>query len=219
MDTKKILSYNVSNNEIRHEMYNTRIALWRLPYDKRFKNYDSDDDKWLESNNHHRENEIEKLEKELNISLTKYKAYTRTVQYEDDSIHEITKYPTGNVVKIYQKGDFTSVTIRDNKDRIVAEKYYNAQSNDGRKVLYKYYEQDGNVFTIVRIFSYDTTKNKPSDVINYGYTSLYSTLENGCELEKEYYLLNGKSVKVKQEDEFTYKMRDSNGKKLVFEVD
>lgn len=199
--------------------YNCRIALWHLPYDKRFSKFDTDDSKWLEYNNLNNENEIENLENTLHTRLNKYKTFTESTEYEDNTLIEESKYPNGNKIKVNKGLNHVFVEIRDKSGKIVAEKCYNYDCNEGRKTIYKHYTQGDDTFTIVRVFSYDTTKNPSSDIVNYGYTSLESKLTNGCTLEKEYYLLNGKEVKVKQTDGYEYKVKNSKGKITTFTAD
>ena len=193
--------------------------MWQIPYDNRFADYDTDNSKWFESVNSVYENEIENVEKELHISLNKYKTYTHTLEYDDDSVTETSKYPNGNHVRVNKNSDYVIVEIKDKDGNLVAEKCYNYSDNTGRKTLYKYSSLGDNKFTVVRIFSYDTTKNKSTDIINYGYTSDESKLTNGCTLEKEYYMLNGKEVKAELNENGEYNVRDTKGNKLTFRVE
>ena len=212
--------HGVINNYFTHknayETYNCRVALWQLPYDKRYSQYDIDKTNWFEAINKNYNNEIENAQKGLKKSFSRFKVYTYTVQYNKESAVEESTYPNGNKVKVIKNKNFVYTKITDKSGDIVAEKCFNIESKDGRKTLYKHLKQDGNTFTIVRVFSYDTSKNKSSDVINYGYTSLDAALTDGCSLEKEYYLLNGEEVKPKKLDYFEYCVKDKNGKKIIF---
>ena len=210
--------FNVSDSrkQLQDETYNCRVALWHLPYDSRFSKYDTDGSKWFESINQNLDNEIENVENKLKISLSRYKTYTQTLKYTDGSVTENSVYPNGNRVKVTKTPDYVIVNIKDKTGEIIAEKVYNYCSNEGRKTIYKHYTQGDDKFTVVRVFSYDTTKNKSSDIVNFGYTSLESKLTNGCRLEKEYYMLNGNEVKATLTDDFKYHVQDKQGRKLTF---
>ena len=204
------------HKQLKAESYNCRIALWQIPYDNRYSRYDTDNSKWFESVNKNYDDEIENVEKKLNISLSRYKTYTQKLEYSDDSILERSIYPNGNVVQVTKTLDYVMVSIKNKVGQIVAEKVYNYTSNEGRKTIYKYYTQGENTFTVTRVFSYDTRKNRSSDIVNYGYTSLDSKLTDGCTLEKEYYTLNGQEVEAVLNDNFEYCVTDKQGKKLTF---
>lgn len=214
-----VFNTNFVHKKLDNETYNSRVALWQIPYDKRFSSYDTDKSSWLESVNKNFDNEIERVEKNLNISLTRYKVYSKIQEYDDGQTTETSVYPNGNRVKVIRNNNYVFTKITDKEGNVVAEKYYNYESNDGRKIIHKHIKQDNNTFTIVRVFSYDTTKNRRTDVINYGYTSLESTLTNGCKLEKEYYLLNGKEVKAEKTDESEFCVKDEKGNKIIFTED
>ena len=211
-----VLNTNFVHKKPDNEMYNCRVALWHIPYDKRYSAYDIDNSKWFEAINKNEINEIELAEKKLNISLTRYKVYSKTLEYDDGSITETSIYPSGNIIKVNKNNNFISTKIIDKNGNIAAEKYYNYDSDDGRKIIYKHIKQDENTFTIVRVFKYDTTTNRSTDIVNYGYTSLESTLTKGCELEKEYYLLNGKEIKAEKTNEFEYSVKGEKDKNLTF---
>ena len=211
--------FNTSPKQLIDNTSKTRVAMWQIPYDSKYPEYDTDDSKWFESVNENYENEIENVEKELHISLNKYKTYTETLEFDDDSVIETSKYPNGNQVKVNKTPEFVMVEIKDKKGNIVAEKCYNYTDNSGRKTLYKYATEGDNTFTVVRIFSYDTTKNRSTDIINYGYTSEETKLTNGCTLEKEYYMLNGKEVKAEINKNGEYCVTDKHGNKLTFRVE
>lgn len=214
-----VFNTNFVHKKLDSETYNCRVALWQVPYDKRFSSYDTDRSSWFESVNKNFVNEIERVEKKLNISLTKYKVYSKIQEYDNGQTTETSVYPNGNTVKVIKNNNYVFTKITDKEGSLVAEKHYNYESNDGRKIIYKHIKQGDNTFTIVRIFGYDTTKNRSSDVINYGYTSLESTLTNGCRLEREYYLLNGKEVKTEKSDEFEFRVKDEKGNKIIFTED
>lgn len=211
--------FNTSPKQIVDRTDNYRVAMWQIPYDSRYSDYDTDNSKWFEATNEVYENEIENVEKELHISLNKYKTYTETIEYDDESVTETSEYPNGNQVKVNKTPDFVMVEIKDKDGNIVAEKFYNYEDNKGRKNIYKHVKQGDNTFTVVRIFSYDTTKNRSTDIINYGYTSEESKLTNGCILEKEYYMLNGKQVKAVNNKNGIYSVKDKQGKILTFRVE
>ena len=214
-----ILNTNFNHKKLKDETYNCRVALWQLPYDKRYTRYDSDKSHWFETINQNYDNEIEKAEKALNVSFSKFKVYTHTLEYDNDSVTEISKYPNGNTVKVIKNDNYVFTKITDKNGNLVAEKFYNYWSDEGRKIIYKNITKDNNTFTIVRAFSYDTTKNKSTDVINYGYTSMESSLTNGCTLEKEFYLLNNKEIKPKKIGNSEYRIKDENGHKITFTED
>ena len=69
------------------------------------------------------------------------------------------------------------------------------------------------------MYSYDTTKNKATDIVNFAYTSMLSALTKGCKLEKEYYMLNGKEVKAEKTDTGGYRINSKDGKILTFLVE
>lgn len=204
------------NSNKNKTQYNIRVALWQLPYDRRYGDYDTDESHWFEAANKKGENEIEEVEKKLQIRLNKFMVQTKMTQKSDNSIEEVSLYPNGNEVKVSKNSNSVFVSIRNKLNELVAEKIYNKESNDARKVIYKHIKQGENTFTIVRIYSYDTTKNRTTDIINYGYTSLESSLTKGCQLEKEYYMLDGREVKAVKMDLFEYKVKDEHGKKFVF---
>ena len=210
---------NTSHKKVKDEKYNCRVALWQVPGGGKYLKFDKDENRWLDAINSEYENEIEAAEQELKTNLRKYKVYTHTLEYDNNSFTEISKYPNGNVVKVNQTSEYAMAEIRDKNKNLVAEKCYNFYDNDGRKTIYKNYTQGDNTFTIVRVFSYDTTKNKSTDFINYGYTSQESSLTRGCTLENEYYLLNGKEVKAEFNDKNEYLVKDQQGKKLTFRVE
>ena len=214
-----VFNTNFLHKKLKSETYNSRVALWQIPYDSRYSSYDTDKSSWFESVNKNFDNEIERVERKLNITLTRYKVHSKFQEYDNGQTTETSVYPNGNTVKVIKNNTYVFTKIIDKAGNVVAEKYYNDESNDGRKTIYKYIKQGDNTFTIVRVFSYDTTKNRSSDVINYGYTSLESTLTNGCKLEKEYYLLNGKDVEAEKINEFEYRVKDEKGKKLTFTED
>ena len=211
-----IFNSKLSYKKVEHETYNSKVAMWQLPYDRNYLRYDKDKSKWFESINKNLDNEIEMVEKGMDMSLKRFIVYTKTVEYEDGTTQEISKYPNGNEVSVSHGDNHVFVNIKDRHKRQVAEKIYNYSSNEGRKILYKHLEKDGHVLTIVEVYSYDTTKNKSSDVVNYGYSSLPSTLTKGCELEKLYFLLDGEEVKANMNDNFEYIVKDKNNKKIVF---
>jgi len=213
------INMNFSRKKIKDETYNCRVAMWQLPYDKRYTKYDTDNSYWFETINRNYNNEIETAEKELKMSFSKYKVYTQTLEYYDNSVAETSKYPNGNKVKVIKNNNCVFTKITDKTGRVVAEKIFNFESNDGRKIIYKHLKQGDNVFTIVRVFSFNTIKNRKTDVINYGYTSLDSYLTKGCTLEKEYYLLNDKEVKAEKNNEFEYSVKDENNNKIIFTED
>jgi hypothetical protein len=187
-----------------------------VPYNPKLSLYDTDNNKWYESTNEYGNNEIEKAEKGLNESYTRYKVHTVTTTYIDSTQDITSKYPNGTKITEHHGENHILVNIKDKNNRTVAEKIFNYDSNEGRKTIYHHIKQGGNIFTIVRIFSYDTNKNRRTDIVNFGYTGLTSTLTNGCELEKEYYLLNGEEVKAKKTEYFEYFVEDKNGNQLKF---
>ena len=214
-----VFNTNFIHKKPDNETYNCRVALWHIPYDKRFSCFDTDQSSWFEAVNKNDADEIERVENSLKISLTRYKVYSQTLTYDDGNITETSIYPNGNIVKVNKNNNYVFTKITDKTGNVVAEKYFNYDSDDGRKIIYKHIKQGNDTFTIVRIFKYDITKNRSSDVVNYGYTSLESALTKGCELEKEYYLLNGKEVKAEKINEFEFSVKCEKGKKLMFTED
>ena len=213
-----VLNANFTHKKVTDETYNCRVAMWQIPYDKRYGKYDLDKSSWFETINKNYNNEIENVEKDLKVSFSKFKVYTHTLEYNDNSVTEISKYPNGNNVKVIKNNNYVLIKITNKSGDLVAEKFYNYESNEGRKTIYKHIKQGNNIFTIARVFNYDTTKNKSSDVINYGYTSLDSALTKGCTLYKEYYTLNGKEVKATKISDFEYRV-DENDNKIIFTED
>jgi len=218
-ESYKILNQKTLYKKVKEKSYNCKVAIWQLPYDSRFLNYDSDKSRWFEAINIKHDNEIENVEKELHISLSRYKTYTQTIKYNDNSVCETTKYPNGNTVKESKTENFVYTTIKDKSGQKIAEKYFNYSSREGRKIIYKNYTRDNNTFTVIRIFSYDTDKNRRTDIVNYGYTSDETKLTNGCMLQKECYLLNGKEVNAEKNDKYEYVIKDETGKKLIFRTE
>lgn len=212
---KKTLSPN-THKTLKKETNVTKVALWQLPYDSRYADYDTDNTSWFESQNKLHNNEIKKAERALKISLKEYEVRTRKLEYDDKSVTEISKYPNGNIVKTSKTNDYVSVEIRDKSGQVTAQKFYNYSSKDGRKIVYKNITKGGDTFTIVRIFSYDRTKNKSTDIINYGYTSQEANFIGGSSFEKEYYTLNGKEVKAELNDKNEYCVKNEQGKTVVF---
>ena len=142
--------------------------------------------------------------------------HTKTTTYKDSTQDIISKYPNGTKITEHHGENHVFVNIKDKNNRTVAEKIFNYDNNNGRKIIYQHIKQGENIFTIVRIFSYDTNKNRKTDIVNFGYTGLPSTLTDGCHLEKEYYLLNEEEVEAKKTEYFEYFVKDKNGKKLKF---
>jgi len=212
-------NYKLPERQTAFVSYNTKVAIWHLPYDKRYSSYDRDDSKWFETINEFGKNEVESAEKGLNTSFNKFKVHTRTTTFSDNTQETIIKYPNGTQSKEYQGDNYVFAKVKDKFGRLVAEKIYNYESNEGRKILYEHHKQDDNTFTIVRIFKYDTSKNRKTDIVNFGYTNLPSTLTKGCELVKVYYMLNGEEVKDVKKDDYKYCVKDKNGKKLKFTID
>ena len=210
--------YERSNKSVKSVQYNCQVAVSRFPDD--YKIYNADNSDWYETKNKNKIDEIENLEKDLHVSLSRYKVYSVTTKYNDKSSKEELHYPNGNVVTINRKGGFNFVVIKDKSGNVVAEKVFNAASNEGRKTLYKHYKQGDDTFTVVQVFSYDTTqKNTKFDTVDFGYTSQLSSLTNNCNFEKEYYLLNGKEVKAEQTSDSEYKVKNKDGKKLIFKAE
>ena len=205
-----------SYKSIKNVQINTKVAMWQIPYNSKYSLFDTDNSHWLEAGNAYAENELEETEKFLNISLTKFKVFTQTAAYEDNSVEEFSTYPNGNQVNVIKSQNAVFVKIKDKSNQIVAEKIYSNNSNEGKKYIYKHLKKGDNTFTIVKIFSYDTTKNKQSDIVNYGYTSDITTLTNGCRLENEYYQLNGKQVEAKKNKDGSYTVNTENGEILKF---
>lgn len=202
-----------------HEQDNCRVAMWQLPYDSRYRKFDTDNSHWFESKNKYNQNEIDSVEKYLKISLSRYKVCTKTLKYKDHTIEEISKYPNGNQVMVTKTLKAVFVRIKDKFKDLTAEKIYNNESDNGRKIIYQHLKNGDNKLSIIKIYSYNTTKNKASDIVNFAYTSLFPTLTNGCKLEKEYYELNGQKVDAKKLNEYEYEVTDTNGQKLTFTVE
>ena len=207
------------NHTVAAEDFNCKIALWQIPYNEKYLDYDTDGNKWFEAINEYGENEIENAEKELNIDLDEYKAYCKTVEYSDKTKEVTTKYPSGTEVKESYGSGRLFVQIRDKLKQLVAEKLFNKSSNEGRKIIYKNVQNGNDVFTIVQTYSYDTSKNRSSDVVNYGYTSDEKTLSKGCKLDNVYYMLNGKEINAEKITDILYCVTDANGRKLTFKVE
>ena len=210
--------YESSYKSIKSVKSNCMVAVRHLADECKI--YDEDNSDWYETKNNNKINEIENIEKELKISLSRYKVYTKKTKYDDNSSEEEFLYPNGNNITIRRKGDYRSVVIKNNSGDIVAEKVFNIKSNEGRKILYKHYKQGEDTFTVVQVFSYDITqRNTKFDIVDFGYTSMPSALTNNATFEKEYYLLNGKEVKAEQTKSFEYKVKSKDGKKLIFKAE
>jgi len=212
------LNFNMNYKQPVSVKYNTKVAMWQLPYDARYKEYDEDGTKWFESDNKNGNDEIENAEQNLHMSFTNYKVRTKTVWYDDNSYDVESRYKNNTVTENHGE-NHVFVNIKDNSDRLVAEKIFGFDSTDGRKMIYKYDTNGNNVFTVVRIYSFDTTKNRATDVVNYGYTSDESALIKNCTFEKEYYMLNGKQVDAEKCDGGGYNVKDKDGKILTFQVE
>ena len=211
-------NFKIPHRQPESVTYNAKVALWQLPYDSHYLDYDEDGSKWFESSNQNGNDEIEPAEKGLHKSFSEYKVRTRTIWYDDDTYEVTSKYKNNTVDESHGE-NHVFVRIRDNSNQIVAEKIFGFDSNDGRKIIYKNYKQGDNTFTVVQLYKFDTTKNKATDIVNYGYTSDVSKLTNGCTFEKEYYLLNGKEVSVTKNDSGGYIVKNEDGKILTFQVE
>lgn len=210
-------NYNMSHKKGVSFTHNIKVAMWHLPYNSHYKDYDEDDTKWFEANNQQGNNEIKKAEQNLNISLSKYEVRTGTIRY-DDGTYEVFSQYNNHAIRETHGNNYLFVKITDNADDVVAEKVFGFDSNDGRKFLYKHYKNGKDTFTVVKVYSYDTTKNRATDVVNFGYTSDPSKLTNGCTFEKEYYMLNGKQTDVKKGNG-GYIVKNEDGKILTFQVE
>ncbi len=200
------------------ESYNTRVALWQLPYNENYLKYDADGSKWYESINNQGDNEIEQAEHALNMNMDKYKVRTKITDYNDGTYDIESKFPNQNTMLENHGKEHVFVWIKNKFNQLVAEKIFNFSSKDGRKIVYKNIKQGEDTFTVVKVYSYDTTKNRATDVVNYAYTSLLSAFTRGGHLEKEYYMLNGKEVNAVKTDNGGYKL-SKNGKALTFLVE
>lgn len=201
------------------ERTSDRVALWQIPYDNRYREFDTDNSSWFESVNKHGENEIENAETNLMKSFRRYKVHTTTTEYDDNTVEETSVYPNGTQVNVSKGINHVYVAIKNKFNQLVAEKLYGRDSDDGRKTIFKYIKQGDNTFTIVKIYSYKTTKNKATDIINYGYTSDEATLTKGCNPEKEYYMLNGKETEAEKISDTEYRVTDINGNVLTFKAE
>ena len=210
--------YLISGKRKIDETYNTRVALWHLPYNKNYLEYDNDDSRWFESSNKYGDDELEQAKLKFNINFDNYKISTKTTQYNDGTYNVESSYPNKMTVSETHGKEHVFVWIKDKFNRLIAEKIFNNSSSDGRKIVYTYIKQGENTFTIVKIYSYDTTKNKATDAVNYAYTSNLPDFIKGCIFEKEYYMLNGKEVKAKKIDN-SYRIISKNGKELTFMVE
>ena len=199
----------------KNETHVKKVALWQLPYDSRYADFDTDKTSWFESDNRFHTNEIKNAERVLKINLKPYEVHTQKIEYNDKSVTELSKYPNGNTVKVNKTSDYVSVEVRHRKGRVAAQKYYNYSSDEGRKLVYKNIAQGGDIFTVVRVFSYNTKKNKSTDVINYGYTSQMSNFIGESTFETEYYMLNGEEVKAELKDN-KYVIKNAQGETLTF---
>lgn len=216
-------NYTLPNKTVASESYNTKIAMWQVPYNVAlfdvFKRHDSDNSKWLETCNKNGENELEALGNELNKKLDGYKVQVQTTTYDDGSQKILSKYPNGTKTTEYFEDDYVFVNIKDKNNRTVAEKIFNYNSKEGHKTVYQNIKKNNNIFTIARMYSYDTSYNKKTDIVNFGYTNLPYALTNGCCLKKEYYMLNGEEVEVMAKDGEKYKVKDKNGHKFKFKAE
>ena len=210
--------YILSGKRAIGESYNTRVALWQLPYNENYLKYDADGSKWYESINNNGDDEIERTERALNMNMDKYKVRTKTIAYNDGTYSVESKFSNKNTVLESHGKEHVFVRIKNKFNQLVAEKIFNFSSKDGRKTVYKNIKQGEDTFTIVKVYSYDTTKNKATDVVNYAYTSMLSAFTRGGHLEKEYYMLNGKEVDAVKTGDGGYKI-SKNGKALTFLVE
>ena len=209
-------SYIMSGKNQIYESYNTRVALWQLPYSDEYLKYDTDGNKWFDSDNESNEDEIQNAERGLKINMDRYKVRTKTAYYNDATYDVESKYPNKMTVKEKHGNNNVFVWIKDKFDRLVAEKVFNGDSHNGRKTVYKNIKQGENVFTIVKNYSYDTTKNRTTDIVNFAYTTKVAAFIKGCTEENEYYLLNGQQVDAKKSKDGEYKVKDKNGKVFKF---
>lgn len=199
--------------------YNIKSALWQLPYNKDYLKYDEDGTRWFEYINKNGNNEIKSVEKGLNIDTSNYRVYFKTTNYDDFTYDVESKYPNRNTIIENHGKNYVYVRIKNKLNQLVADKIFNYANNEGRKNIYKTVKIDGNEFTIVKVYSYDTTKNKAVDVVNYGYTSSESSLTKGCKFENEYYMLNGKEVSNVKIDGNKYIIKTDEGRMLTFTVE
>jgi len=212
-----------NSKDIAFEFENTQVAIWCIPYNQKhlkdLLKYDTDQTKWYEESNQDNINEIENAEKNLNISLSKYKVNTKTTIYEDLTSDITSTYPNGSTVKESQGKNHFFYTIKDKFGRIVAEKIFGTDSDEGRKYVHKYFKNGDNTLKVTYVYSYDINQDRATDVVNYGYYPNPVKFVKGAEFVKEYYTLNGQEVKAKRIDKNTYKVKDKNGKKITFKAE
>ena len=210
---------NLRRRQIESVTYNTKVALWQLPYDARYKQYDDDDSRWVESHNLNGSDEIKEVEEKLNMSLSRYKIAVTTISYDDHTYDVENIFANGSTMTEHYRKNYISIKVKDKSQDVVAEKIIDFKSADGRKTIYKHYHSGDDTFTVVQSYSYDTTKNKATDIVNFGYTSDESKFTEGNKLENEYYLLNGKQVDIQKNDSGGYSVKNEKGVILTFQVE
>ena len=151
--------------------------------------------------------------------MSRYKVQTRTIWYDDNSYDVLSTYNNNNAITEKHNSNYVYTTIKDNSGRVVADKCFGFSDSEGEKTIFKHYTKGNDVFTVVRVYSFDTTKNRATDIVNYGYTSDVSTLIKGCTFKKEYYMLNGAQTDVEKTDSGGYIVRNKDDKILTFQVE
>ena len=217
-NNKKIV-FTPSYIKIAHVTHNMKTALWQMPYNKEYLNYDEDGSRWFETYNANGNDELERVKKELKINTSDYLVLTETTYYEDGSYKISSKYPNRNTVIENHKNGCIYAKIKNKFNQLVADKIFNKSSKEGRKNIYETLTNGNNKLTIVKVYSYDTSKNKAYDIIDYGYTSSNSVLTDGCNFETKYYLLNGDEVSDVEFDGKEYIVKTKDGKILTFSVE
>ncbi len=217
MDSNYITKKNIYNRQPLGQIEYTRVPLWQLPNDKRYSRFDTDNSKWFESSNKYQTDEILEAETALNMNFSDYKIHT-TITVYNDNIEKQHDYPNGVTVEEAINENLIIQKVKDGHNRLIAEKIFGKDSFDGRKLIYKNGMDSNNQFTVVKVFNYDTGKNKATDVVNYAFKQDDADLTKGCSFEKEFYLLNGKQVEAEKIGINTYKTKDEFGNKLIFKV-
>ena len=221
---------NVNGYNHRKELYNvsyTKIPIWHLPKNIDCTNFDTDNTKWLESINKDGENEIDSFEHSSDgrkTDLSKYAMNTKITIYNDNSIeikNTAKRYTMTENCSEHTSGIFINVNLG---NRLVAEKIYNTEQDDGRKIVHLHGRSGDNKFEVVKIYNFQLSKNKATDgleetdIVNFMYTSEIEKFISDAEFEKEYYMLNGREVKAEKTGDYQYRVTDNDNNTLIFNV-
>ena len=222
MSTSGYACFNMYNN---YELYSNtykKVPIWHLPDSIDCIDFDSDGSKWLEEANKNDEDEISLFKnspKGKNVNLEPYSMEETFTIFNDQSIQIEGKTRKYKILEKHPSdSEMISITVKDRTNKVVAEKIYNIEQDDGRKLIHLYGENGNDKFEVVRVYPFQPSQNKATDVVNFVYTSEFSKFIRGGIFEHEYYLLNGKEVKAEQISMYEYEVTDENGTKTIYKV-